>query len=58
MLFRIAHILRKLFNLHGVDRPNCFHDKTEVSNSDQLFVGCLGDHDARDEHFFSLFQVL
>jgi hypothetical protein len=38
MLCRIAHILRKLFNRHRVDRAICFDDKTEVSNSDQLLL--------------------
>jgi len=36
MLCRIAHILRKLFNRHLVDRPTLPWRKTEVSNSDQL----------------------
>jgi len=36
MLCRIAHILRKTFNWHRVDRRTCLGEKTEVSNSDQL----------------------
>jgi hypothetical protein len=30
----------------------------EVSNSDHLYVGDLSDHEGRDEHFYSLFQIL
>ncbi len=42
----------------GGDLTNRFGDKTEVSNSDQLCLRVLSDHAGRDEHFFSLFQVL
>jgi len=57
MLCRIAHILRKLFNWHGAIDQFWRSDQGGSEQFRSAIVGCLGDHDARDEHLFSLFQV-
>ena len=55
MLCRIAHIRRNL-NQHRADPPIDVYEGSEQFRS--AIPLCLGDHNGRDEHFFSLFQVL
>ena len=54
----LAHIHTETFSPVIATCRICLGYKTVVSNSDQLLLRCLSDHGGRDEHFFSLFQVL
>jgi hypothetical protein len=57
-MVKIAHIGRGLRRPEGEIAALGYDYWTEVSNSDQLFRLAWAIITVRDEHFFSLFQIL